>query len=195
MYVKIAYHEDMWKEIKQNALFTEHKFEEGKYPSSKWKKQMLLCEHSPIRTGMIIVEVHDVPVFVIDHFVRHHVGFTPFVSSLRDDRNEFPEGYIPNRETLNSMRFEGNFQAFINISRKRLCNKAHAETKKVWEAVVDEIAKVEPELASVMVPECVYRGFCPERRCCGFWGTSGFKLMREAYVKDSLEDYQRIFKS
>lgn len=168
MRVEIAYHDDMWQTIKQNALFTEHKFEMGKYPSSEWKRAMLLCEHSPIRSGRIIVDIFDVPVFVIDHFVRHHIGFTPFVSSLRDDRNEFPEGYIPNRETLNSMRFDGNFQAFINISRKRLCNKAHKVTKDVWLEVLNKVKEVEPELVSVCVPECVYRGFCPERKTCGY---------------------------
>lgn len=173
--VKVAWHEDPWQIIKDNAIFTEHKFEQGKYPSSAWKKQMLLCEHSPIRSGRIIIEIHNVPVFVIDHFVRHHEGFVPFVSSLRDDRNEFPEGYIPNRETPNSMRFDGNFQAFINISRKRLCGKAHKDTMRVWYAILDEVRKIEPELASVMVPECVYRGFCPERKSCGYCGSEGWQ--------------------
>ena len=169
MRVEVAYHDDMWQEIKQNALFTEGKYDTGKYPTTAWKKAMLLCEHSPIRSGRLIVDIFDIPVFVIDHFVRHHIGFTPFVSSLRDDRNDFPEGYIPNRETLNSMRFDGNFQAFINISRKRLCGKAHPKTREVWKAVLDKVSTFEPELVSVCVPECVYRGFCPERKTCGYF--------------------------
>jgi len=176
MFAKVAWHDDLlWQEIKNDALFTEHKFESGKYPSSKWKREMLLCEHSPIRTGHLIIELHDTPVFVIDHLVRHNVGFTPFVSSLRDDRNDFPEGYVPNRETPNAVRFDGNFQAFINISRRRLCSKSHPKTKEAWQMVRDAIEAVEPELAKCMVPECVYRGWCYERRSCGYFRTEKYK--------------------
>ena len=56
----------------------------------------------------------------------------------------------------------------INISRKRLCNCASQETRVAWQKVKDEVAKVEPELASCMVKECVYRGFCPEMFSCGY---------------------------
>ena len=68
-----------------------------------------------------------------------------------------------------------NFQALINISRKRLCNCASKETREAWQMVKDEIAKVEPELASVMVKECIYRGFCPEMFSCGYHKTEAFK--------------------
>ena len=46
----------MWQEIKDDALFTIHK-ENGKYPDTKWKQEMLIAEHSPIRTGRIIINV------------------------------------------------------------------------------------------------------------------------------------------
>lgn len=177
----IKWHKDMWKEIKDDALFTIHKYN-GKYPDSAWKKKILLAEHSPIRTGRIIIELYDVPSFVIGHLVRHNIGFTPFVSSLRDDRTEYEK--IPDRNTPNNVRFDGNFQSFINISRKRLCNRAHEETRKVWKAAKDEIVKVEPELASCMVPECVYRGFCPEMKSCGYCKTDEYKK--------KLNEYRRV---
>ena len=84
MRAEIKWHEDMWQEIKDDALFTIHK-ENGKYPKTKWKKDILMAEHSPIRTGRLIINVYDIPSFVIGHFVRHNLGFTPFVASLRDD--------------------------------------------------------------------------------------------------------------
>jgi hypothetical protein len=46
---------------------------------------------------------------------------------------------------------------------------------------VDEIAKVEPEVASACVPECVYRGFCPEFKCCGFVNTPAFEEAVKKY--------------
>lgn len=168
MRVEITKHEDSWQDIKNAALFTIHK-DNGKYPDSKWKRKILLAEHSPIRLGRLTITLYDVPSFVIGHLVRHHIDFTPFVQSLRSDRAEYDE--VPNRNTPNSVRFDMNFQTAINISRKRLCNCASKETREVWQAVKDEIAKVEPELASVMVRECVYRGFCPEMKCCGYCRT------------------------
>ena len=178
MEVKIAWHEDMWREIKKSALFTMHKDSE-KYPTKEWKRKILMAEHSPIRNGHIIVELYNVPSFVIGHLVRHNIGFTPFVSSLRSDRYQNDE--IPNRNTLNNLRFDGNFQALINISRKRLCNCASKETQDAWKDVLVEVAKTEPELASCCVRECVYRGFCSEMFSCGYDKTDEFKKELKRY--------------
>lgn len=181
MQIRIKWHEDMWQEIKNNAMFTIHK-DGGKYPDSVWKKKILLAEHSPIRSGRIIIEIYDIPSFVIGHLVRHNVGFTPFVASLREDRTEYDT--VPDRNTPNNVRFDGNFQSFINISRKRLClGQPHKETRRVWEAVRDEIVNIEPELASCMVRECVYRGFCPEMKPCGFFETELYQCERGQYVE------------
>jgi thymidylate synthase ThyX len=99
---------------------------------------------------------------------------------LRSDRAEYDE--VPNRNTPNNLRFDGNFQSFINISRKRLCGCASKETREVWNIIKDAIEKVEPELASRMVRECVYRGFCPERkRCCGYVNTAAYQKRLEEY--------------
>ena len=51
----------------------------------------------------------------------------------------------------------------------------------IWQLLKDEIAKVEPELASCMVRECVYRGFCPEMYGCGFDKTEEHKKELERY--------------
>ena len=178
MKVEVKWHNDMWQEIKDDALFTIHK-ENGTYPTSEWKRKILLAEHSPIRTGRLIINVYDVPSFVIGHFVRHNLGFTPFVSSLRNDRTSYDE--IPNRNTLNDMRFDGNFQSFINISRKRYCCQASKETRVAWKAIMDEVEKFEPELYSICVKECIYRGFCPEMKTCGYSGIEQFRVELNEY--------------
>ena len=49
------------------------------------------------------------------------------------------------------------------------------------EAVVDAIAAQEPEVAACCVPECVYRGFCPEFKPCGYCNTPAFQQALAAY--------------
>lgn len=46
-----------WARAYWAALRTEGKDSKGKEPSDRWKKSILLCEHSPIRTvDMVQVE-------------------------------------------------------------------------------------------------------------------------------------------
>lgn len=169
MKVEVKWHEDMWQEIKNDAMFTMGK-DEGKYPTSKWKSDILLAEHSPIRTGRLIINCYNVPSFVIGHIVRHNIGFTPFVSSLRYDRTEYEDDRIPDRNTPNSLRFDGNFQSFINITRRRECTSASKETREFWRTVLLAIKEFELELYSRCVRECIYRGGCPEYpKSCGWW--------------------------
>ena len=47
MRIEVVKHDDMWQEIKNSAMFTMGK-DIGKYPTSEWKKRILLAEHSPI---------------------------------------------------------------------------------------------------------------------------------------------------
>lgn len=47
----------------------------------------------------------------------------------------------------------------------------------------EEIKKVEPELASCMVKECIYRGFCPEMFSCGYYKTEEYKKELAKYRK------------
>lgn len=169
MRVEIKWHEDMWQEIKNSAMFTIGK-DSGKYPNSEWKKDILMSEHSPIRVGRLIINCYNVPSFVIGHLVRHNVGFTPFVSSLRDDRAEYEDNKVPDRNTPNSVRFDGNFQSLINITRRRECTSASKETREFWKIVLLAIKEFEPELYSRCVRECIYRGGCPEYpKSCGWW--------------------------
>ena len=74
-----------------------------------------------------------------------------------------------------------NAQAIMFISRRRLCSQASPETREAWRAVVGEIAKIEPELAECCVPECVYRGFCPEFKSCGYTATDAYAKAVEKY--------------
>jgi hypothetical protein len=76
-----------------------------------------------------------------------------------------------------------NAQAFINISRKRLCiGCASHETRKAWELVITYLREVDSILASKCVPECIYRGFCPEfDRCCGYVDSQAYQTRLKEY--------------
>jgi thymidylate synthase ThyX len=80
------------------------------------------------------------------------------------------------------MRLFLNAQEIINISKVRLCNKAEIETRKIWKQVVEELRKIEPELANACVPSCFYRGFCPEFKSCGLADTETFPLAVNDYI-------------
>ena len=183
MRIEVAKYEDMWQEIKNSAMFTMGK-DTGKYPDSEWKRRILLAEHSPIRNGYFILNCYEVPSFVIGHIVRHFAGVEKFVQSLRSDRADYDE--VPNRNTLQNVRLYINFQAFINISRKRLCNCASKETREFWRAVLETIKSYEPELYSVCVRECTYRGYCSEMKSCGYSKTEEFQKELKEYRGEAL---------
>lgn len=124
------------------------------------------CEHSPARVREFWIELQGIPTFVSVHLVRHKHGVEHFVQSMRDDLY-IGEDVVVTRETPVNHGMKINAQALINMSRKRLCYKAHVKTVAVWRKLLKEVAKVDPDLAHWMVPECVHRGsWCPELREC-----------------------------
>lgn len=120
--------------------------------------------------------------WITAHFVRHHVGVEKFVHTQRDDRRDLgvPRDELP-QGAENDMMMTCNAQALINISRKRLCANAHKETREAWKLVVDEVKRQDPVLGSVLVPECIYRGFCPEIKSCGFCKTEAYQKQLKEY--------------
>ena len=171
-----------WKRALNAARRTVGKKPLDKEPSKSWEAKMLLAEHSPIRLVEYDIAFEDIKQWVTVHLVRHWLGFIPFVHSQREDRRDLgvPRDELP-QGALNDMDFSVNAQAMINISRKRLCSKASPETRDAWQKVVDAIGEIDPVMAEKCVPNCVYRGFCPELESCGFVNTPKFKEMLEKY--------------
>ncbi len=169
-----------WRQV-ADAARTTIRMEEGqKEPGPAWKKRILLAEHSPIRKLVFGWKWSDLPYWVSVHFVRHKFGIEHFVSTQRTDRTGTDRTGARQDAPVEHECF-ANAQAVMFISRRRLCGQASPETRAAWKMVVDEIAKREPELAEKCVPECVYRGFCPEFKCCGFVNTPAYAQMLEAY--------------
>ena len=174
-------------------------------PSDKFKKKILLAEHSPIRLLEYDFTIENLRQWVTVHLVRHHEGCEKFVHTQREDINQeiekmtkmmmdlmyeaelLREGWKPRDYMFqgegNDMDMTCNAQAFINISRKRLCiGCASKETREAWELVIKFLSEVDPVLASKCVPECIYRGFCPEfERCCGYCNSKQYQERLKEY--------------
>lgn len=173
---------DVWSKVKRSARTTISREGEGTYPSDSWKKTILLAEHSPIRKIKFSWKWTNLKSWISVHFVRHKHGIEHFVTTQRPDRTGINRDLSP-QNTPVEHEAEATAQALINISRKRLCNQASPETRIAWTEVKDEVKKEDPILASVMVRECIYRGFCPERYPCGYTETEQYKRELEDYRK------------
>lgn len=152
-----------WQRVLNAARRTIGRKPLEKEPTDSWKAKILLAEHSPIRLLEFDWTWEKIRQWVTAHLVRHHEGCEKFVHSQRGDRRELPceRDRLP-QGARNDMDMTANAQALISISRKRCCMCASKETREAWNQVKEEIAKENPVLASKMVRECVYRGFCPE---------------------------------
>lgn len=178
--IKWFKYSDRWADVKQSARTTIGKEGGGKYPTDKWKKTILLAEHSPIRKIKVAWKWKDLKSWVSVHFVRHKYGIEHWVTTQRTDRTGINRDES-RQDTRVSHECEANAQALINISRKRLCSQASPETRKAWEEVKEQVSNIDPVLGSVMVKECIYRGFCPEFKSCGYCDTEQFKKDLEEY--------------
>ena len=175
-------------------------------PSDKWKRAAIMAEHSPIKLVEYCISFKDLRQWVGVHLLRHeHV--IPQIHTQRGDRRDIikeypyiqkaldelaseikdninPRDFVRQGE-LNDQDFYVNAQTLINISRRRLCNTASKETREAWKLVVQTLKEnVDPVIADFLVPNCIYRGFCPEVNSCGFCKT-------EKYKKD-LNNYRNL---
>lgn len=178
-----------WKRALNAARRTIGKEPIDKEPSKSWEAKILLAEHSPIRLVEYEWTWKDLKQWVSVHFARHHEGCEKFIHTQRGDRRKLdvPRDELP-QGSLNDMDMVANAQALINISRKRLCSCASPETRTAWKQVKEAIRQIDPVMADKMVPECVYRGFCPEWiKNCGYCNSEKYKKERETYLKVDYE--------
>lgn len=174
----------------------------NKEPSDNWRKMVIMAEHSPIKLVEYLISFKDLRQWVGVHLLRHE-HMLPFIHSQRVDRREdidsltervmsIIEEDVKSDESFNKRDylFQGepndqdfvvNAQTLINISRKRLCHCASKETREAWVAVKTAIKEFDPIMASFMVPNCIYRGRCPEMNTCGYYKTDKFKKELDEY--------------
>ena len=195
MEVKIT-QDTSWKRALNEARRTAGKPALDKEPSEKWKRMSIMAEHSPIKLVEYTIMFSDLRQWVGVHILRHE-HLLPYIHTQREDRREDidilldkimsileddikndPEfckrDWLPQGQ-VNDQDFVVNVQTLINISRKRLCSCASKQTREAWEMVKKVMEDVDPVVALFMVKNCIYRGFCPEMNCCGFYRTAKFK--------------------
>lgn len=136
-------------------------------PSERLLHDCLNARHSPIRVLNFAFLIEDIPSNISVHLCRH-VHATPFVSSLRNDRQDRMDGDAAPRNTPVDMIFYVNAEELMVIANKRLCSKASALTRLAVEMMCDEAVQKMPELDGLLVPMCVYNGgVCHEIQGCG----------------------------
>jgi len=172
-----------WSSVLNSARTTVGKEAIEKDPTTNWKKKILLAEHSPIRLLFIRWKWKNIKSWVSVHFVRHKIGIEHFVRTQRVDRTGEDRDHAPQDSPVDHECI-ANAQAIINISRKRLCTSASPETREAWKLFLKDLKTLEPELYSVCVCECLYRGFCPQLSSCGYSKTKDFE--------DKLKDYRKV---
>ena len=136
-------------------------------PSGMLVHDCLNARHSPIRVFNFAFMIEDIPSNISVHLCRH-VHAVPFVSSLRNDRQNRMDGDKAPRDTPVDMIFYCNAEELMTIANKRLCNKAAPMTRKVVQMMCLEALDKMPELAGLLVPMCQYHGgVCHEIQGCG----------------------------
>lgn len=165
-----------------NKSFTENE------PGEEFKKKLLISEHSPIRLLEVDWSWEDIYSWVATHWSRHK--FEKFISTQRDDRVD--DG-IPRSEKSQAalVKFDGyaNAQNLIDSFRKRLCYQASPETRALAEDFKLALHETQPEIADVLVPNCVYRCGCPEFDTCKWF----LRNMQLEYSVLTMYDIQKRY--
>ena len=136
-------------------------------PSETLLRASLNARHSPIRVLNFAFLIEDIPSNISVHLCRH-VHAVPFVSSLRNDRQNRMNGDEAPRNTPVDMILYCNAEELMTIANKRLCNNASEKTREVVQMICDAASEKLPEIKSMLVPMCIYHGgVCREVWSCG----------------------------
>lgn len=157
-----------WEEVVNDCRATVGKDELGKEPSTKFKREILISEHSPIRDISVKWKWESIKSWVATHWVRHK--FEKFVKTQRTDRTGINRDDLPQSAEV-SFTGDANVQHLIDAWRKRLCRMASRETRHYAEDFKKTLREYEPEISDVLVPNCIYRCGCPEPNGCRWYET------------------------
>ena len=179
-----------WVRVKNACRTTVNKEHTYKQPTTEFKTKLLISEHSPIRLFNISWIWEDIFSWVATQWSRHK--FEKFITTQRSDRTGVDRAGLSQEELVD---FEGNanIQNLIDAFRKRLCYQSSKETRELAENFKFELWHVESEIADVLVPNCVYRGGCPEFENCGYFK----KVMKQCEIHNvsthNIEDRYLVY--
>lgn len=162
-YIKIK---GNWQEVVDDCRSTVSKPPLGHEPSKAFKRSILLAEHSPIRNIVVRWKWSDMPSWEATHWSRHK--WECFITTQRSDRTGVPRDKLPQDAPVDFVGVS-NAQHLIDTWHKRLCHQAAKETRETAKDFKEALYEIEPELSDVLVPNCIYRGGCPEMKTCWFF--------------------------
>ncbi len=180
--VKITDFDVNWLNIKDACMQTISK-QAKNTPPNEWRRKLLISRHSPIRRGVISWKWDNIPFYVMGHFVRHHVGCTPYVATSREDRTDMPREERKQTDSV-SMQMDANIQALIDMAEKRLCTQSDKVTREYMEALKDEITKYDETIGWALAPSGIYKCGCPEKFSNCTYCTSILKQMPQEDLFD-----------
>lgn len=178
---------DNWKRVKNHCRTTMRKEFTENEPTEKFKKMMLISEHSPIRLLEFDWSWKNIKYWVSTEWSRHK--FEKFISSSRNDRqSDFDRNKAP-QDSLVSFDGFANMQNLIDTWRKRMCFCATKEARELAEDFKKELHKTHPLESSVLQKNCIYRCGCPEPNSCGYW-----KAFCEKHKNENLLDIENRYR-
>ena len=181
-----------WQEVVNDCRATVGKEPLGKEPSTKFKREILISEHSPIRAITVKWIWKNIASWVATHWSRHK--WECYIKTQRTDRTGTDRSKLPQDAPVN-FTGEANVQHLIDSFRKRLCMLASRETRMYAEDFKIELHKPEPEIADVLVPNCIYRGGCPEPNGCRWYETicELNPKLRSTNIQERYDAYNELF--
>ncbi len=192
MKVEIRIKNADWKrDLQESAMNTVNKkYDDGKDLTEELFRRYIISEHSPIRGVELRITLHDIPYPNSVHFARH-VHSIPYVTTNRPDRT----GKERDVNALCTHMMDINLQGLIDMARKRLCfGKVDKVSYGFMKAIKDELINMGgyyKVIGECLVPNCVYRGGCPEFKGCGFHDGSikeNYKSYNEKLCKGTGEN-------
>lgn len=164
---KFNYVNSDWKRIKNHCRTTVGKEFTENEPTEKFKKKLLISEHTPIRLIEFDWTWANIKYWLSVEWCRHK--FEKFITSQRNDRQDKYDRNAARQDALVNYDGYANMQNLIDAWRKRLCFQATKEARDLAVDFKRKLSKTHPQEASVLVPNCVYRMGCPEFVPCNFF--------------------------
>lgn len=171
-----------WKMVLNHCRNTSNKKAADKEPTKEFKRRILMSEHTPIRDIVIAWRWENIPYWVAMEWARHK--FEKYISSQTPQRSDNPTPREERRQDYPvTMDCVANAQNLIDAWRKRLCFKAQPKARELAEDFKMRLYELQPELADALVPNCIYRGGCPEMESCGFYNQymDAFQTLQDKY--------------
>jgi thymidylate synthase (FAD) len=93
-------------------------------------------------------------------------GITVYEMLVKDEVPPEKARYALPQGVARKARIKRNFRNLMETSLIRLCSHAMEEYREFMWLCKDEVKKVEPFLADLLVPECEYLGYCKQTKGC-----------------------------